>query len=794
MRFEGLPEKGAPARLGVHGCRFATIFLIFLAVQWLPALEPPGPGDLQRFRNDGSLAARLARAKDLGNHQVDPWLAFQYRQKMNRLLSPRQAGMGGQEQFEVELPPARRKMPTTGTVRILTLLIQFPEYPAVSSRDYVVQRLFGTSTEGIPLDTLRNFYFRSSYGLLTIQGDVLGWYQPAYSRQSVPETAAGREALIMEALNYYDARGHDFSQYDNDGDGEIDYLAVIWTGPHQNWADFWWGYQTSFRSMSPVLDGARVSQYSWQWENRNWPALFAPGVVIHETGHALGLPDYYDYDAQIGPRGGVGGMDMMDGSWGDHNAFSKFLLDWLEPQVANSGRTGVVLHPSHTLPEALIVMPEVATGEALSEYFLVQNRQAGGNDQTLPGSGLMIWHVDARLDDFMWEFAYDNSYSSHKLLRLMEADGLEEIETGDRRGDFGDYYLAGRIFGPSTVPSSTRYDGSATGMSVQNIQNVTFGVRFDVTSQYNDLTPPAGLPAPPESAVNPAVLPEITFSWGMGTCSEPDSPVIAGNLEIRRCRDQAILFAGRIGNSWSKRFRGAQDGEAYQARVQLINACGLTGAWSEWGEEIRVDLLPLGPALDNYELDFQTGATYGWYAQRDIHYFPGPEAARSGYLPNRASSRLESQVTGPAQVSFCWKVSSEADCDLLEFLLDGEEIATISGERDWSRFTLAVPAGVHSLAWNYGKDGSVAGGSDAGWLDQVRIFVPQAGDLDLAGDWTVLDLLALSRYLAGGLQPGQAPFLAGLPAADLDGSGTVNATDLLLLKWLLTEDASAPAS
>jgi len=53
-------------------------------------------------------------------------------------------------------------------------------------------------------------------------------------------------------------------------------------------------------------------------------------VVIHETGHALGLPDYYDYDDKVGPRGGVGGLDMMDNNWGDHNPFSKWLLGWLE--------------------------------------------------------------------------------------------------------------------------------------------------------------------------------------------------------------------------------------------------------------------------------------------------------------------------------------------------------------------------------------------------------------------------------------------------------------------------------
>ena len=59
---------------------------------------------------------------------------------------------------------------------------------------------------------------------------------------------------------------------------------------------------------------------------------------------------------------------------------------------------------------------------------MVQNRTRPGNDADLPADGLLIWHVDARLTRSGSDFLYDNSYTAHKLLRLMEADGLEEIE------------------------------------------------------------------------------------------------------------------------------------------------------------------------------------------------------------------------------------------------------------------------------------------------------------------------------------------------------------------------------
>jgi M6 family metalloprotease-like protein len=452
------------------------------------ALEPPTKEQIARYRLDGTMAARVARAKAIGNHKIPQRIVERMTAKLTRLSSGRPGASRRPVPTVLAPPRAWEGMPTTGTVKILALLISFSDYPGTTPPATFESRLFGNGSGSPPYDSLRNFYTRSSYGQLAIAGDVLGWYQSPYARATVAETDAGRQNLIKEALSYYDAQGHDFSQYDNDGDGTIDYLCVFWTGPHGEWASFWWGYYTWFSDSTYRLDGKRLTNYSWQWELYNYPSGgFNPSTIIHETGHALGVPDYYDYDDTIGPRGGVGGLDIMDGT-ADHNSFSKFMLDWITPTVVAGGSRTVSLRASGLYPDAVLFFPG-ASGGIFDEYFMVQNRNRVGNDTNIfTGSdGLVIWHVDARLDAWNYDFLYDNSYTEHKLLRLMEADGLEEIETWAASADAGDYYKAGMTFGPATVPDSSRYGGTPTAMVLTGITGTTTPMSVTITA--NDSPP-----------------------------------------------------------------------------------------------------------------------------------------------------------------------------------------------------------------------------------------------------------------------------------------------------------------
>lgn len=452
---------------------YGLIFGLLLVSAFLYPMDPPTAGQLERYRADGSLQRRIEAAKAIGNHLISPALVRDFLQRMGMYKGqvPGEA--------KIEKIQAASHMPTTGIVRILVLPIAFRDYPSNNSVTSLNRTIFEEGEHDYyPYDGLRTFYSRSSYGQLELTGTVLGWYTTPYPRSKVQMDSAGREALIVEALNYHKARGHDFSQYDNDGDGVIDYFAVIWTGPSGDWATFWWGYQTGFGSYFE-LDGKRFSIYSWQAEGNVIPNSYRPYALIHETGHALGLPDYYDYDPSVGPRGGVGGIDIMDGMRGDHNYFSKCLLGWVNPVFVSSGSYTAVLRESALYPDGVIFMPNV-TG-INSEYFIVQNRSWTGNDKGLPGEGLLVWHVDARVEPLYGYFLYNNSFTDHKLLQLMQADGLDEIEMLGRLADADDYFRDGDLLGPDTRPHTGRYDSVKTYCVLSGISEVGAEMTCDIS-------------------------------------------------------------------------------------------------------------------------------------------------------------------------------------------------------------------------------------------------------------------------------------------------------------------------
>ena len=172
------------------------------------------------------------------------------------------------------------------------------------------------------------------------------------------------------------------------------------------------------------------------------------GVLCHEFGHLLGLPELYAPSARTHEGIGVWGL-MGQGTWvgrGDHpphpEAWSKAELGWVDVETIDASSRGVTLAPVEREPRIL----RIPAGASPHEYYLVEYRRRIGADERLPGEGLLVWHVDERRKSFRQAQADP----AHKMLHLVEADGRGDLDRGHaqggNRGDAGDPWVGASRF------------------------------------------------------------------------------------------------------------------------------------------------------------------------------------------------------------------------------------------------------------------------------------------------------------------------------------------------------------
>jgi len=137
--------------------------------------------------------------------------------------------------------------------------------------------------------------------------------------------------------------------------------------------------------------------------------------------------------------------------------------------------------------------------------------------------------------------------------------------------------------------------------------------------------------------------------------------------------------------------------------------------------------LSLGEALDNTSLTWTTGGNANWFKQTTTSYYDG-DAAESGDIDGSQSSWIQTMVTGPINVEFYWKVSSEKNGDFLVFYIeDVPQDGRISGDVDWTKKVYSIPSGSYEISWRYEKDWLFSDGSDKGWLDKVTLTTGGTG-------------------------------------------------------------------
>jgi M6 family metalloprotease-like protein len=315
---------------------------------------------------------------------------------------------------------------------------------------------------GNPTGTLTEFYFENSHGQFLVEVDVLAQpdgspYVSTRSMEDKPDDiptgeadgpcfyggidppenvaddtdpldsvigAGGGGALGM-AIELFNSTSlpldHQFADYDNDGDGSIDFMGIIHSGAEMAVTGHpcnTWSHAISVSTfttivpslladqgldLGPVLAEAGLDNLRAglpvpgqavtydrlftmpEFETKN--GILTIGVAAHEMAHALGEPDYYGTD---GSTSGSGDWDVMSGgSYGGtpsgsnptwFNPASRVFQGWVTPTVIHEDELGYTLERRSKMPA-----DGYTVGQANPNLVLVPTRWVAVGEETSDG-------------------------------------------------------------------------------------------------------------------------------------------------------------------------------------------------------------------------------------------------------------------------------------------------------------------------------------------------------------------------------------------------------------------------
>ncbi len=359
-------------------------------------------------------------------------------------------------------------------------------------------RTYYVNSEG----SARKYFYDSSEGLYNPQFDVVGPVTVSqnmayYGENDRYDNDKNPEAMIIEACKLVDD-SVDFSLYDNDKDGTVDFVYVMYAGYGEadgGAANTIWPHQY-FIYQYISLDDTKIYRYACSNEMDNYTKHHTGiGTFCHEFSHVLGLPDLYE-TTNTGYHKTLGQWSILD--YGPYNndgntpptysAYERFFMGWLTPRLLTEPEN-VVLEDLKNNNEALLISSTdehnlIGNDPNPTTFYMLENRQQTGWDEYLPGHGLMLTKIQYNYNK--WYNNTVNNTATKMGVDLIEADGkAPEYDSNGYWGKAKDLFPAGATeytkienhaieeIAENDGVISFKYKGGAVGTAVENVDNNT---------------------------------------------------------------------------------------------------------------------------------------------------------------------------------------------------------------------------------------------------------------------------------------------------------------------------------
>lgn len=376
----------------------------------------------------------------------------------------------------------------------LTVLVEFNDRKFIGDESATLtqwNKIFNTKdlSEEPFNGSVHDYFLAQSYGDFSVLFDLV-FVQVSGDAKKYASTSSHDEYSqylvqdIMEVLK--DRNDIEWDRYDWNGDGNINQLLIVYAGHGMNdsndddliWPHQWWMsehlkdcQQGVYCDPIPVSYGGKeymVDCYCALNELTNENDYGSFGTICHEYTHCFGFPDFYYGSTQY-----VYSWDLMD--YGNYNgdgyippgysAHERWLMGWLSP---------IELQETTTVTD----MPALAEqGRAYlihndgyeNEYYIIENRQPLGWDAGLPGSGILVFHID--YDPSVWTSTrvVPNS-PSRKRYEIFHANNMISPY---RRWTYP--YQDNNSLTNTSLPASTLYNDNIDGTKLMSkpITNMT---------------------------------------------------------------------------------------------------------------------------------------------------------------------------------------------------------------------------------------------------------------------------------------------------------------------------------
>lgn len=353
--------------------------------------------------------------------------------------------------------------------------------------------------------SVHDYFYDQSYAAFNLIFDL--FYVPLNeSRVKYRSTDLDDENsqyLVQDIMEELKTRDIEWSRYDWNNDGYVNQLLIVYAGKGMNdggdgntiWPHQWWmseheheGAYCKPIEVSYDDKDYLVDCYCTVQEEGVTSASF--GTICHEYSHCFGFPDFYNRSTKY-----VGSWDLMD--YGNYNgrgycpagysAHERWIMGWLTLTELTTETTLSNIPALSDEGQAFLVRND---GYA-NEYYIVENRQQQGWDAGLPGSGIIIFHVDYDPDLWVSTIYYPNTYSNKHYI-IIPANNIPSANSYFCQ-DWGYPYNDNDSLTNNSEPPAVLYHENADGTMLMNKSLYDMAVVGDLASFRFVASTPTGI-------------------------------------------------------------------------------------------------------------------------------------------------------------------------------------------------------------------------------------------------------------------------------------------------------------